>query len=319
MPRSRSRGFTLIELLVVIAIIAVLIALLLPAVQQAREAARRTQCKNNLKQLGLALHNYHDINNIFPPGGNYPGYASFFVALLPQMDQAPAFNKFNFTSDFDTRSGYRTFTADMAVLYNQLIVPGLNCPSSELQNFGTSSICGNAQAAQRPNYVGISGAVLSPTDGVTNLVGTAGTYGWYSTNGTLAANGGVRMRDMTDGTSNVMVMAEQGRPRTNGTDVRACMHCGGAWEGCYYAGGSTAGSQFCQNLVNVYYGINNMAVGLTWADQPYHSSTPINSRHSGGAQILRGDGTVAFVSENVNLITLLRLAHKSDNEVVGEF
>jgi len=101
----RCHGFTLIELLVVIAIIAVLIALLLPAVQQAREAARRSQCKNNLKQMGLALHNYHDTVSVFPPGAFYHGsngaerYGtgfSFHVMLLPYLDQTPRYNAFDF-------------------------------------------------------------------------------------------------------------------------------------------------------------------------------------------------------------------------------
>src|SRR5262245_59925031 len=105
MRRLNSRGFTWIELLVVIAIIAILIALLLPAVQQAREAARRTQCKNHMKQLGLALHNYHDVFQVFPPGGttctgNLCLYGinnghNFLANILPYMDQAPLFNKIN--------------------------------------------------------------------------------------------------------------------------------------------------------------------------------------------------------------------------------
>ena len=90
---KRNRGFTLIELLVVIAIIAVLIALLLPAVQQAREAARRSQCKNNMKQLGLALHNYHDAANKFPIGTRFSMSApNWRVGLLPYLDQAPLFH-----------------------------------------------------------------------------------------------------------------------------------------------------------------------------------------------------------------------------------
>ena len=104
-PR-RKRGFTLIELLVVIAIIAILIALLLPAVQQAREAARRSQCKNNMKQIGLALHNYHDVFTTFPIGGlkNSRG-PNWRVGLLPYMDQAPAYNQVSFASSFWAHSG----------------------------------------------------------------------------------------------------------------------------------------------------------------------------------------------------------------------
>src|SRR5476651_2493187 len=115
---SRRRAFTLIELLVVIAIIAVLVALLLPAVQQAREAARRSQCKNNFKQIGLALHNYHDVFTIFPPGGNYPAYASFFVGLLPYMDQGAAYNQFDFNADFEQRASLRAFSAAQIAIYS---------------------------------------------------------------------------------------------------------------------------------------------------------------------------------------------------------
>ena len=127
MRKPTVRGFTLIELLVVIAIIAILIALLLPAVQQAREAARRTQCRNNLKQMGIALHNYHDNFNIFPPGGLQAstdgGGASFLAMLLPFMDQGPAYNRMDFnTWRFDTRIPAPLPAAQVA-LYDALVVP----------------------------------------------------------------------------------------------------------------------------------------------------------------------------------------------------
>ncbi|HUQ71374.1 MAG TPA: DUF1559 domain-containing protein, partial [Planctomycetaceae bacterium] len=134
---SRRRGFTLIELLVVIAIIAILIALLLPAVQQAREAARRTQCRNNLKQLGLALHNYHDNFNIFPMGfsdvvagnaeRNGSGWA-WSAMVLPYLDQAPLYNQFNFNvTPYNCVNCAAPITGNQALVGTQLAA--FSCPS----------------------------------------------------------------------------------------------------------------------------------------------------------------------------------------------
>src|SRR6476661_8060061 len=117
--RSLRRGFTLIELLVVIAIIAVLVALLLPAVQQAREAARRSQCKNNLKQIGLALHNYHDVNGCFPPAyiadENGKPMHSWRVLILPYLDQAALHTEYNFSEPWDGPNNSRLLARRPAV------------------------------------------------------------------------------------------------------------------------------------------------------------------------------------------------------------
>jgi prepilin-type N-terminal cleavage/methylation domain-containing protein len=317
---KRRIGFTLIELLVVIAIIAVLIALLLPAVQQAREAARRSQCKNNLKQLGLALHNYHDTLNVFPPGGLFPRRASFFALLLPYIDQAPAYNQLNFSSSFTVNGG--TITPAMTAFLPTIRVPLLSCPSSELTSYSTDG-SGDGLTVQRSNYVGISGAALDPANTANPPLVTASVYGWFVNNGVLGLNSKVQMRDIVDGTTNTIMVAEQGRPRTDNSDVRSSNWGGGAWAGCYhsYEGGSVPASddQFTNNLTNVYYAINNMATGLTNADTPYKSSTPISSRHVGGAHVLRCDGSIVFLSENINLATLMKLAHKSDGQVLGEY
>src|SRR5437868_6781758 len=139
-PRRRLGGFTLIELLVVIAIIAVLIALLLPAVQQAREAGRRTQCKNNLKQLGLGLQNYHDVYRTFPlgsrsdPCGASAGTGtygpSFWVGLTPYIDQAALYNKFSFTgANSSYQGGAAAGTANAAAAAG-IAIQSMLCPSS---------------------------------------------------------------------------------------------------------------------------------------------------------------------------------------------
>jgi len=131
MPRivNRQRGFTLIELLVVIAIIAVLVSLLLPAVQQAREAARRTQCRNHLKQLGLALHNYHSSQNVFPPGyvagAAYPATTNgwgWCAQLLPQLDQGPLYDTINFSLAVENSANLPVWSVTL---------PGLVCPSDQ--------------------------------------------------------------------------------------------------------------------------------------------------------------------------------------------
>ena len=138
MKRMKSLGFTLIELLVVIAIIAVLIALLLPAVQQAREAARRSQCKNNLKQMGLALHNYHDAFSVFPPGGTTCNPCSAYSSannghlmtadILPYMDQVAIYNKLNWRVP-----GYAYYTGVQDAAHEAALltkIPAYICPSS---------------------------------------------------------------------------------------------------------------------------------------------------------------------------------------------
>ena len=144
--RSR-RGFTLIELLVVIAIIAVLIALLLPAVQQAREAARRTQCRNNLKQLGVALHNYHDTHRVFPlacirglqgSSANIEGFGTWLVYLFPYIDQTPLYNTFNFPYVGGTYGLGSYGTVNMATV--NIPIQALMCPSdpdAKVKNFGS--------------------------------------------------------------------------------------------------------------------------------------------------------------------------------------
>lgn len=305
--RMRS-GFTLIELLVVIAIIAVLIALLLPAVQQAREAARRSQCKNNLKQLGLALHNYHEALGVFPPAmitidGTMiqPPRRAAIVHLLPYIDQAPLYNLVNFAT-----GGY-----DFQQAYAARPVIALLCPSDgQADNPKSGSGAGTCAAT---NYAVVVGQTLGDAR---PSVAT----------GSFANNKKIGLRDFTDGSSNVMVMAEQ--LIGSNKDVR----------GWYVNGNNASALVTTQTTPNssapdVLYpdpafcvdndGVTDAPLrnlpcdpGTTNSDTHYSAS---RSRHVGGTHVLLGDGAVRFVSSNIDLTIWRNLGFKADGAVIGDF
>lgn len=326
------RGFTLIELLVVIAIIAILIALLLPAVQQAREAARRSTCKNNLKQIGLALHNYHDVFRTFPHNQNGHGNnttaggvgASWFVRILPYIDQAPFYNNLIFNDNSDWSMQYRA--SNNAATVDRVIVPILNCPSSPLPNSKAQSTASNGTINyQIANYVGINGSYYqggsstvleSPADVAT------GSYGSTVYNGVITKAGhgsrSCKIRDITDGTSNTVMVGEQGNFWTSNTnakkDVRASNFSGGVWNA-----GRPEINQWTLNVTSIRYTINYSGVSQTGMNTAYMKHTPLNSAHTGGIHMLFADGSVHFLSENINFPTLTALADKSDGTVIGEY
>ncbi|MCA9087160.1 MAG: DUF1559 domain-containing protein [Planctomycetaceae bacterium] len=274
----RRKGFTLIELLVVIAIIAILIALLLPAVQQAREAARRSTCKNQMKQLGLALHNYHDTFNTFPPGGWTGGNElSFTTQILPYIDQAPLYGQFNFSTL--TSGGHDAHAA------RKLVV--MLCPSSnkEMENGSTTLFT--------QHYLGVQGTV-SKTITLGNTV--------TANNGMLYSNSKVQFRDVTDGTSNTFLLGEHSYHKDSANSNNDGYR---KWtRGC---AGNTCVS--CKAIRD--YGINlseyNGSSSFTVAS--------FGSNHTGGAHFLMGDGAVRFVSENVDLDVYRNTATAGGGEV----
>lgn len=320
-PSRKKLAFTLVELLVVIAIIGVLIALLLPAVQAAREAARRTQCTNNLKQLGLALHNYHDVNKKFPHNGvpqsgsgtSMQRGPSWIFRTLPFLEQENAIDLVDYTGDWSMQDG--SVTARTSQLFGQLRVDGLWCPSSPLPE--TKEYKG--VELQITNYVGISGSYY--TGGTTAALASQPYYDFYGRttyNGVISIEEyKVGMNNLTDGTSNTLMVSEQSDYQFDNAgskrDLRSCGYVGGGAWSC-----GAGAKNWSQNVTTIRYPIAG-GYNLDGNQQPYNVNIPLFSSHPTGILGLLGDGSVRFVSETIDFATLTALADRQDGNVVSEF
>jgi prepilin-type N-terminal cleavage/methylation domain-containing protein len=325
--RIRKNAFTLIELLVVIAIIAVLIALLLPAVQQAREAARRSQCKNNLKQLGLALHNYHDTANVFPPcmwwyGMNYPGGSTSMIntmgpswihSILPNLDQGNLYMLSNFSLPLNQGTNPQVISRT---------IPSLLCPSDSNAHSGNPYTDQTGFPMARGCYAA-SGYAVANALALWNSVAS-------SDRGLMGYSSRTRMADVTDGTSNSVASWEV-RAGTNQGDPRGVWASGRVGGGMIGAcvnpinGGSQTGDCYGINSGNsngddIYssQAIDNPAVGMGGYNSGEGQAGP-KSLHVGGVHALLADGSVRFISQNLNGATMRNLIGIADGQVVGDY
>ena len=344
---NRRRGFTLIELLVVIAIIAVLIALLLPAVQAAREAARRAQCVNNLKQIGLAIHNYHSSNDCFPMGvsaSNNPIDGSIYwtgwsahAMMLGYLEQTALYNAINFNFDPTTGS---TYVINTTVLYAR--VNGFLCPSDTgsgpnsagafsnnyMGSIGTTTIPSNPQstgafASQTPYRVAdfIDGSSNTVAFGE-GLVGSANTSGgWtYPGNGTVGVASGLAVLDIESNVSGITSTLQAcNQMWQSGAATGTNITVNSGW---YWSEGAEA-----ITLINTIappsskqYPWNSCRYGC--AGCPGYSSDHSNiakasSNHSGGCNILFADGSVKFIKSSIALNTWWSLGTRANGEVIS--
>ncbi len=283
-------AFTLVELLVVIAIIGILVGLLLPAVQAAREAARRMQCSNNLKQLGLALHTYHDVHNALPwsttwlgPDGTYQtnrGWA-WSSMLLPFIEQGAAYNQINFGDYIPTNP------VNLAVIAHA--VPVAVCPSDTV-----SSVRPHGLSSQ-PLYASAQGASSYVTNGGPFNTGDRKTVYEQAAKGMFFYDSSWGFRNVSDGRSNTIAIGEVRFIQKNTPELSGGREWNGLWYGAWFPGNSAP------------YGNNILSLQRTAEVQmnvPESASGSLlrkgfHSYHTGGAQYAFGDGSVHFISENI--------------------
>jgi prepilin-type N-terminal cleavage/methylation domain-containing protein len=327
-PRSRVKrlGFTLIELLVVIAIIAVLIALLLPAIQQAREAARSSQCRNNLKQIGVALHTYHDAYRTLPPGNSgglvFEGI-SVHGRILPELEQTAIFNQIDWNQNYLNPANTAARNS---------VVPTFLCPSDTDRLPGT--------AGGRNNYYYNQGVQIL-FSGVPSVETNPLNQAMPAADGAFARNSSFRLADLTDGTSNTILFSERKKGDGNaGQSSPEDTFNPGLFPGTPDEALTACRGIDTSNLAFQNPGSSVQNVGAPWL-YAYHSTTiywhtaPPNdrscmfppgrimttasSRHAAGVHSLLGDGAVRYVSTNIDLNVWRALGTRSGGEQVGEF
>jgi len=307
------RGFTLVELLVVIAIIGILIALLLPAVQAAREAARRSHCSNNLKQIGLAVHNYHDVNKVFPPGSFWYGIqyseyrGSILIRLLPYIEQQPLYGLWDFRNSGGVTVDYQTFPGTSTLLQSTRI-PTYICPSDVWPDVGAMAYH-NYAASDGPTAHGNNPNCSCPLWNSWNVYsqfpGGSPYDGVHFAGPFTRWPESTRMADITDGLSNTIFFGEV-RPMCSA-------HNSNGWASSNNGQGLTA------TVVPINYDSCSRDPSEPDGCRRYcnwSTELAFKSLHPGGAQFLLGDASVRFFPQTIDHWTYQYLGAKADGKAV---
>jgi len=321
--KTRCRGFTLVELLVVIAIIGILVALLLPAIQAAREAARRSECSNNLKQIGLALHNYHDSYDTLPPaslriGGSGHG-PSWWINILPYAEASSVYDQLRFNA-----GGFWLGSSDSDAQHNVQVLNSFNpawltCPSSALPEtvYKTAGSGGPSGKITIADYLALSGAEGHST------CDSSADRGLPCGGGMIVPNTSHPFADCLDGTSNTIMVGEcsgwvfQGNTKKDPRSHANGFQMGKSNTNTPNGNGSfgTGNAARCWNCTTITQSIGDR-VYVSANENHDRCNKPIVSEHPGGAHVLFTDGSVRFASDNMDLQNFKNLVNRDDGNQV---
>ncbi len=337
LARRKPGGFTLVELLVVIAIIGILVALLLPAIQAAREAARRSQCINQIRQLGLATHNYENTNKHFPPSVAGSSF-SYIAIILPYIEGQNISNLIH----YDTR-----FSAEENAAIREIELPIARCPSqdrvepTQMYEIGLDNNYQIEENSLRGHYYAVCGGKIDAAcPGVAPYELTScglnkTKLGGQATNGIMYPLSEVRHDQITDGTSKTFLIGEcswdfwawNGNPTADGAAIGPWYVGSDRWGATYddlaklkWAMTTPGDGIWAHNQAQIYYGIrqimyaaaDNLPVAMR-----QRNDVPFGSKHPGGTHFCMADGSVHFVRDDTDVTLLRALANRQDGEVVS--
>ncbi len=291
----QSPGFTLVELLVVIAIIGILVALLLPAIQSAREAARRVQCQNNLHQIGIALHHYHDTCRSFPSGFTWPNRTFWSGHLLPYLEQKPMYESIDFDVRWDTTPNTEPCGTFLSVF---------RCPSS----IATEHLTAQGIPERVPcTYLACTSGTVTRESGPLPLAGRP------DSDGIFFINSGVRLADIIDGSSSTVAIGEtifsfkgHGPDHTGNNQFLDHWYIG-TLEGY--------GNEVSESMGSTGVAINSFGLSV-FVDE---KELCFSSRHPAGGQVVFADGAVSFIAETIDRTTWSAMGTRRGREVVASY